>query len=342
MIEAPGRPTAALPRVSLGHFPTPLDLAPRLGAAVGGPPIWVKREDLSGLALGGNKPRQLEFLLGDALADDVQAVVTTAAAQSNFCRACAAAGVRLGLKVGLLLRGAAGAPPQGNLLLDHVLGAEVRFIDTTDPYDPRVLGWLDEMVVDFERRGLRTRVLHIPGVSGVLGAAAMVDAGYELGEQFHAAGIVPQALFLAAGSALTTAGLALAFKAQGLTTRVVGVSVQRPAEFIAPLVAQRGCEAARLLGLTETLTVDDFDIDDRFIGRAYGVPTADSIDAIALAGRTEALLLDPVYTGKAFASLSAQVRAGRWRGDAPIVFFHSGGTPGLFVHAEAVAAGVLP
>ena len=342
MTEAPGRPTTALPRASLGRFPTPLESAHRLGAALGGPPIWVKREDLSGLALGGNKPRQLEFLLGDALADGVQAVVTTAAAQSNFCRACAAAGARLGLKVGLLLRGDPRVPVQGNLLLDHVLGAEVRFVDTSDPYDPRVPGWLDEMVADFERRGLKTKVLHIPGVSGVLGAAAMVDAGFELAEQFRGADIVPQALFLAAGSALTTAGLALAFKAQGLPTRVVGVSVQRPAPFIAPLVAQRACAAAQLLGLPVTVTVDDFDIDDRFIGPAYGVPTAAAVEAIALAGRTEALLLDPVYTGKAFAAMTTQVRGGRWRGEAPLVFFHSGGTPGLFVHAEAVAAGVLP
>ena len=341
MTTASGRPTAALARVPLGRFPTPLEPARRLSAALGGPPIWVKREDLSGLALGGNKPRQLEFLLGDAVEHGVQAVVTTAAAQSNFCRACAAAGSRLGLKVGLLLRGPSDASVQGNLLLDHVFGAEVRFIQTTDPYDPRVPGWMDEMVADFERRGLKTRVLHIPGESGTLGAAAMVDAGYELAEQFLEAGIAPQALHLAAGSALTTAGVALAFKSLGLPTRVVGVSVQRPASFIAPLVAQRATSAARLLGLPVTVSVHDFDIDDRFIGPAYGVPTPEAIEAIAQAGRTEALLLDPVYTGKAFAALSAQVRAGRWRGDAPLVFFHSGGTPGLFVHAEAVAAGVV-
>jgi 1-aminocyclopropane-1-carboxylate deaminase/D-cysteine desulfhydrase-like pyridoxal-dependent ACC family enzyme len=342
VIAASGRPTAALPRAALGRFPTPLEPAPRLSAVLGGPPIWIKREDLSGLALGGNKPRQLEFLLGDAVADGVQAVVTTAAAQSNFCRTCAAAGARLGLKVGLLLRGQADASVQGNLLLDHVFGAEVRFIETTDPYDPRVPGWMDEMVKDFERRGLKTRVLHIPGESGTLGAAAMVDVGYELAEQFREVGIAPQALHLAAGSALTTAGVALAFKSLGLATRVVGVSVQRPASFIAPLAAQRANAAATLLGLPVTVTVHDFEIDDRFIGPAYGVPTPQAIDAIALAGRTEALVLDPVYTGKAFAALAAQVRGGRWHGDAPLVFFHSGGTPGLFVHAQSVADGVLP
>ncbi len=333
-------PTASLPRVSLGRFPTPLESAPRLSDALAGPAVWIKREDMSGLALGGNKPRQLEFLLGDAQADGVQAVVTTAAAQSNFCRACAAAGAKLGIEVGLMLRGRADGPVQGNLLLDQVFGAHVRFIDTDDPYDPRVPGWLAEFVTDFERRGLKTRVLHIPGATGTLGAAAMADAGFELAAQFQQADIEPQAVFLAAGSALTTAGLALAFKSLGLRTRVVAISVQRTAEFIAPLVARRACEAAALLKLPVTVSTDDFDIDDRFIGPGYGRPTAEAIAAIRLAGRTEGIVLDPVYTGKAFAGLCAQQREGRWTGSGPLVFFHSGGAPGLFVHAEAVARGL--
>lgn len=340
MTDAAQTPTAALPRARLGRFPTPLEPAPRLGDALGGAAIWIKREDLSGLALGGNKTRQLEFLLGDAQAEGVQAVVTTAAAQSNFCRTCAAAGARLSIEVGLLLRGHPDHPVQGNLLLDHLFGARVRFIDTQDPYDPRVPGWLAEFVADFERRGLKTRVLHIPGATGTLGAAAMADAGFEMASQFSEAGIEPAAVYLAAGSALTTAGLALAFKALGLRTRVVAVSVQRPAGFIAPLVAQRACDAAALLGLPITVTTEDFDIDDRFIGPGYGLPTSEAIEAIGLAGRTEGIVLDPVYTGKALAGLCSQRREGRWTGREPIVFFHSGGAPGLFVHAPAVAQGL--
>ena len=154
MTGASARLTATLPRVALGQFPTPLEPAPRLSQALGGAPLWVKREDLSGLALGGNKPRQLEFLLGAALAEGANAVITTAAAQSNFCRACAAAGARLGLKVGLLLRGRPDAAVQGNLLLDKVFGAEIRFIDTEDPYDPRVPVLLDDFASDFKRCGL--------------------------------------------------------------------------------------------------------------------------------------------------------------------------------------------
>jgi 1-aminocyclopropane-1-carboxylate deaminase/D-cysteine desulfhydrase-like pyridoxal-dependent ACC family enzyme len=332
------RLTAGLPRVTLAHLPTLLEAAPRLSAALGGPPVWIKREDLSGLALGGNKPRQLEFLLAAALAEGAQAIVTTAAVQSNFCRACAAAGARLGLTVGLLLRGHAQDELQGNLLLDRVFGAEIRYIATQDPYDPRIAAWLDAFVADFERRGLKTHVLHLPGRTGTLGAAAMVSTGEELADQFARQGLRPQAVFVAAGSGLTVAGLTLAFKALGVASRVVGISVQRAASFMVPLIVERANAAAQLLGLTVRIDASDFDFDDRHIGQAYGVPSRQAAEAILLAGHSEGLVLDPVYTGKALAGMLAQVREGAWRGAGPLVFFHSGGAPGLFANAATLAA----
>lgn len=328
--------TGALARVGLAQLPTPLEPAARLSAAFGGAAVWIKREDQSGLALGGNKPRQLEFLMADAMARGAQAVVTTAAVQSNFCRACAAAGARLGIRVGLLLRGTGQEDLQGNYLLDTVLGAELRFIPTQDPYDPRVPAWLDAFVADFRRRGLATQVFHMPGGTGTLGAAAMVDAGEELARQFRQHGIAPQAVFTAGGSGLTTAGLVLAFKALGLATRVVCLSVQRSAAFITPLIVERANAAAQLLGLAVRVQAQDFDVDDRFIGAAYGVPSPEAVQAIALAGRSEGLVLDPIYTGKAMAGMLAQVREGRWPGPAPLVFLHTGGAPGLFAHAARV------
>ena len=331
------RLTASLPRVALAHLPTPLEAAPRLSAQLGGPPLWVKREDLSGLALGGNKPRQLEFLLAAALANGAQAVVTTAALQSNFCRACAAAGAKLGLKVGLLLRGDAVTELQGNHLLDKVLGAELRYIDTQDPYDPRIGAWLDEFVADFERRGLKTAVLHLPGRSGTLGAAAMVSLGEELAQQFSQQDLQPQAVFAAAGSGLTVAGLALAFKALSLPVRVVGISVQRAAAFMVPLIVERANAAAQLLGLVARIEASDFDFDDRHIGDGYGRASRESVEALFAAGRSEGLVLDPVYTGKAMAGALAQVREGIWRGARPIVFLHSGGAPGLFANSHQLA-----
>lgn len=328
--------TRALARVPLGQFPTPLEAAPRLTAHLGSAPIWIKREDQSGLALGGNKPRQLEFLMAAAIAEGAQAVVTTAAVQSNFCRATAAAGARLGVQVGLLLRGTGQEEMQGNYLIDTLLGAELRFIQTSDPYDPRVPVWLDEFVADFGCRGLKAQVLHLPGASGTLGAAAMVATGEEMARQFSAQGIVPQAVFVAAGSGLTVAGLTLAFKTLGLPTKVVAISVQKDAGFMLPLIAQRANAAAKLLGLATRVEESDFEVDDRYIGEAYGVPTQAGVDAIRLAGRTEGLLLDPVYTGKAFGGMLMQLREGRWSGTAPLVFFHSGGVPALFANAAVV------
>ena len=331
------RLTAGLPRIALAHLPTPLEAAPRLAAELGGPPVWVKREDLSGLALGGNKPRQLEFLLAAALAEGAQAIVTTAAVQSNFCRACAAAGARLGLAVGLLLRGNARDDLQGNHLLDRLFGAELRYIDTQDPYDPRIPAWLNGFVADFERRGLKNHVLHLPGRSGALGAAAMVCTGEEMALQFLKEGLVPQAVFVAAGSGLTVAGLSLAFKALGLPSRVVGISVQRSTSQMVPLIVERANSAAQLLGLTVRIEAGDFDFDDRHIGAGYGVATREAAEAIFLAGRSEGLVLDPVYSGKGLAGMQAQMREGAWRGAGPLVFFHSGGAPGLFANAGKLA-----
>lgn len=331
--------TAGLPRVRLAQLPTPLEPAPRLSAQVGGPPVWIKREDLSGLALGGNKARQLEFLMADAAAKGAQAVVTTAAVQSNFCRACAAAGAVLGMHVGLLLRGTGDEEVQGNYLLDRLFGAEVRFIDTRDPYDPAIAPALEQFVADLRARGLQTQVLHLPGRTGTLGAAAMVDTGAEMARQFAEQGIAPQAVFLAAGSGLTVAGVALAFKALGLATRVVGISVQRPSDFILPLIVERANAAAALLDLPVRLEPADIEVDDRHLGGGYGLVSTAGLDAMLLAGRTQGIVLDPVYTGKAMAGLLAQLREGRLRPDAPVVFFHSGGAPGLF--AQAAQCGAL-
>ncbi|MEO7941209.1 MAG: D-cysteine desulfhydrase family protein [Burkholderiaceae bacterium] len=330
--------TAGLPRVRLAQLPTALEAAPRLSQACGGPPIWIKREDQSGLALGGNKARQLEFLMADAQAHGAQAVVTTAAVQSNFCRTCAAAGAALGMHVGLLLRGDGREAVQGNYLLDRLFGAEIRFIDTRDPYDPMVAPQLELFVADLRSRGLSTHVLHLPGRTGTLGAAAMVDTGQEMAGQFAAQGIEPQAVFLAAGSGLTVAGVALAFKALGLATRVVGISVQRPADFIRPLIIERANSAAQLLSLPVRLSPDDIDIDDRHLGDGYGQASPAGWQAMLLAGRTQGLVLDPVYTGKAMAGMLAQLREGRFSGAAPVVFFHSGGAPGLFAQAADFGA----
>jgi 1-aminocyclopropane-1-carboxylate deaminase/D-cysteine desulfhydrase-like pyridoxal-dependent ACC family enzyme len=329
--------TGTLKRVRLAVLPTRIDEAPRLSARLGGPRLLIKREDQSGLAFGGNKPRQLEFVMAEALAAGASAVLTTAAVQSNFCRAMSAACACLGLKPALLLRGTGAEPLQGNYLLDRLFGAEIRFIDTTDPYDPRVAPALEAFVADLRARGEVPHVVHLPGRTGALAAASAVSLAEELDSQWRATGLEPAAIGLAVGSGLTLAGLALGLKRLGRATRVVGFSVQKPADFMVPLIARRASEAAALLGLSTRVHEGDFDIDDTPIGPGYGVPTPAAIEAVFLAGRTEGLVLDPVYTGKAMAGLIAQIGRGRWRKDETVVFFHSGGGPSLFAHAAALA-----
>ena len=332
----PGRGalTGALPRVGLGHLPTPLEPAPRLGAALGGLDLWVKREDQSGLAFGGNKVRQLEFILAAARAADADTVLTTAGSQSNFCRALAAGAARLGLGCVLLLRGTAPGSLAGNLLLDRMLGAEIHYIATEDPYDPAVRTELERLADGVARRGGRPYLIQLPGVSGPLAAAAAADLAEELAGQ---GAEPPDTLYLAVGSGLTAAGLVVGFTAARLPTEVIGISVQQPTGFIAPLIAQRSQEAARLLGLELTIDPARLVIDDRFIEPGYGRASARSLAACVTAARTEALLLDPIYSGKALAGLAAHAAEGRLRRGQKVVFVHSGGGPGLFAQADAIA-----
>jgi 1-aminocyclopropane-1-carboxylate deaminase/D-cysteine desulfhydrase-like pyridoxal-dependent ACC family enzyme len=321
---------ANLPRLELAHLPTPLDPAPRLTAALGGPPIFVKREDLSGLGLGGNKARQVEVLLAVALADGADTIVTTAAAHSNFCRTIAAACARIGLGCVLLLRGNPDMPLTGNLLLDHLFGAEISFIPTRDPYDPAIPARLEKILSRLRADGRKPHVLHLPGATGALGAAATVSLAEELTAQWRERAITPAALVVVASSGLTMAGTLLGLRHLGARTSIIGMCAQMPAAFLRPLIARRCNEAAALLGIPTTIDESQIDLDETALGAGYGIPNAATIEAIELGARMEGLVLDPVYTGKAMAGIIAQIRAGRWRGDAPVVFVHSGGTPTLF------------
>ncbi len=324
-----------LDRVALGAFPTPLEAAPRLAAALGVAALHVKREDLSGPALGGNKIRKLEFLLADARARGCDAVITTAGLQSNFCRALAGTAARLGMRCALLLRGGAPARREGNLFLDGLFGADIRFLDVKDPWDPRARAALDALADELRAAGHRPYVIHLPGQSAGLGVAAWVDGARELDAQFAAQGIDPDRLVLACGSSLTLAGLALGLKRAGRRCRVSGISVQQPAGRLVPWIVEAAARALELLAEGPALEAGDFDMVDGFVGEAYGVPSPDAIAAVRLAGACEGLVLDPVYTGKAMAGLRACVADGRFAPGETIVFLHSGGTPGLFANTDA-------
>jgi 1-aminocyclopropane-1-carboxylate deaminase/D-cysteine desulfhydrase-like pyridoxal-dependent ACC family enzyme len=333
-----GTLTAPLPRLRLAHLPTPLDRAERLGGRLGLGRLWVKREDLSGLAFGGNKARQLEFIMAQLVAEGADTVVTTAGAQSNFCRATAAAAARLGLRCVLLLRGAGAVELSGNLLLDALLGAEIHWIATTDPYAAEVRERLEALMAVERAAGRRPYLVQLPGPTGPLAAAAAADLGDELLNQSE--GPV-RAIVLAVGSGLTAAGLLLACAARDVATRIVGISVQQPAGFIRPLILSRAQKAAELLGLRARIDEASLVLDDRFIGEGYGVASPQGLEALALAARTEGLILDPAYTAKALAGLIGHAGEGRLGSTDDVVFVHSGGGPGFFAHSAAVARAVL-
>jgi L-cysteate sulfo-lyase len=325
-------------RISLGTFPTPLEPAPRLAAAVGlrDDRLWIKRDDLTGLGGGGNKVRKLERTLATALRDGADWLVTTGAAQSNHARLTAAAGARLGLGVTLVLAGRPGRPgdaPQGNLLLDEIFGARIRWAGEAD--DNKLAVVAEQAAAELASAGAHPAVIPFGG-SNRDGALAYADAARELRTQLHAqlaeelADELPgqPTSVVAVGSGGTMAGLVAELGPE----HVLGVhagAVAAPGDTVAALAST--IIAERLNPRALRLRTDQ-------VGPGYASLTESAAAAIRLAARTEGLLLDPVYTGRAMAGLIAAVRDGDLdAGGPPIVFWHTGGLPGLFGHPDAAS-----
>ena len=331
---------ARLPRTALVPLPTPLEHAPNLSRTLG-IDLWIKRDDLTGLALGGNKARKLEYLVGDALAERATSLITTAAAQSNFCRATAAAAARAGLRACLLLRGSGAEAVQGNLLLDHLLGADIRFTSDMDPYSDATRGRLDAWADEERALGRRPYPIYLHGGSraGALATAAYVQAAIELDGQLAAAGIRPAHVYVAVGSGSTLAGLLVGARGAAdrlARARLVGVCVGALSPVVGPKVREFARAAAALLDAAPP--GDGVTLDDGQRGDAYGVPTPAALDAIRIAAAAEALMFNPVYTGKAFAALLADVARGAVTPGSTVVFINTGGDPLLFAYADDLAA----
>ncbi|MGW5430933.1 pyridoxal-phosphate dependent enzyme [Streptomyces sp. NPDC004059] len=308
--------------VSLGTFPTPVEPAPRLGAALGlGPEdLWIKRDDLTGLGGGGNKIRKLEWTVGAALAEGADTLVTMGAPQSNHARLTAAAAARLGLSAVLVLRGAPGTSRSGNLALDGLFGARIAWAGEVDQ------AGLDaaaaEVCARLRAGGARPALIPFGG-SGVPGARGYVRCGEELDEQ------VPQlrTVVVALGSGGTMAGLVAALGADSVLGVDVGALADPAAavaRFAAPLTP-------------DEVTPEGLRVRRDQVGAGYATLTEPVTEALRLAARTEGLVLDPIYTGRALAGLQAAVRDGDVRPGEKTVFVHTGGLPGLFGHADAVA-----
>lgn len=319
------------PRVPLAHLPTALEAAPRLGAEIGLPRLWVKRDDTTGLAMGGNKARKLEYLLADAQAQGADLLFTTGGKQSNHARMTAAAARKLGMGSVLFLCNEEPPEWQGNLLLDRLFGAEVRFIPGLTLQE-----MYDRMEAEAERRraeGFRPYIIPVGG-STALGCLGYVRAMAELAEQCRAADLRLDALVVAAGSTGTLSGILLGQRLFLPETRVYGISVSPPRE-----IGQRKCarivgEAAEMLGLDWRPAYNEIPVWDDWLGPAYGVPTEEGLAAIRRAALLEGLLLDPVYTGKAMAGATGLAERGELRPGETVVFWHTGGSPALFAYPD--------
>lgn len=309
-----------LPRCRLATLPTPLLAAPRLSEAVGAE-VWVKRDDLTGLLLGGNKARKLEFLCGDALAQGADTLVTGGGAGSNHVPLTAAAAVRLGLRCVAVCYGKAPATEPLGLRLTRRLGAEIVFTGSADrtSVDDR----LDEVTAKLTAEDRRPYVIPRGGATAV-GAVGYAVAADELAVQLAAADVSTATVLLATGSCGTQAGL-LAGTRPGSPFRVVGVPVSRPPEECTERIVRLAGGCAERLGTNRVFTADDVDLRGGYLGPGYGEASPEGDEAAALAARTEGLLLDPVFTAKAMAALIAEARTGRFTG--AVVFLHTGGTP---------------
>jgi D-cysteine desulfhydrase len=305
---------------------------PRLQEALGGGPrLLVKRDDQTGLATGGNKARKLEFLVAEALEQGADTLVTVGAAQSNHCRQTAAAAAKMGLRCVLVLSGDPPPPPwNGNLLLDSLLGAEVRW--ARDRVRAAVA---DETADALRAAGACPYVIPVGG-SVPTGAAAYVAAVEELADQLAARGERVDRLVFASGSAGTHAGILVGVKALGLDARAEGISADKSGELRAEIETLSAATAAHL-GLNVDFAEGDFVLHEAYSAPGYGVITDAEREAIRLLACSEGILADPVYTGRALAGLIDLIRRGAYGGDETVLFWHTGGIPGLFARAAELS-----
>jgi D-cysteine desulfhydrase family pyridoxal phosphate-dependent enzyme len=322
---------AMFPRLGLASLPTPLEPMRRLTAHLGGPRLWVKREDATGLGFGGNKLRKLDHVLHAAVADKADTLVSGGVVQSNSQRQVAAAAAKLGLECHLAVYHGRLAPPtpeyatSGNALLNRLFGAHLHDVPWTGDRNAAI----EELAGRLRQEGRRPYVVPY-GVSNPLGAIGYASTIVEIAEQSQALGVRPAAIVHCTGSGGTQAGLVVGASVAMRQTRIVGIDIDAEPERVRSDVIACASAAADMIGAR--FDANDVEVVAGHAGPAYGVPHAATIEAIKLAGALEALALDPVYSGKGLAGLIALVRAGRWPPDTDVIFIHTGGAPALFAY----------
>ena len=326
------------PRFSLATFPSPLERAARLEAALRAegcgsvPRIYLKRDDLLSLGMGGNKIRNLEFSIGQALAEGATDVVTAGRPQSNHCRLTAAACARAGLRAHIVLTGAPPPLMTGNLLLGEMLGAKIYWTGS----DAREFrdAWVRMIVGGMVSLGRKCFSIPVGG-SNARGALGHALAALELTRQCEEIGDMPAAVVLATATGGTQAGMLAGFRKLGSPIAIHGFAVAKSAEELRETVSRIADEVAREIDAPSPR--DSVDIDDAMLGAGYGIPSAAGDAAVLMLARIEGVFADPVYTGKAFAGLLARIRAERFAATDSVVFLHTGGAPALFADSHLIA-----
>jgi len=330
------------PRVKICHAPTPLEFMPNLTKHLGGPQLWIKRDDCTGVATGGNKNRKLEFLMGEALAQGATHIVTQGAVQSNHVRQTVAVAAKLGLKCTALLEHRVQTNDSnyndgGNVLLDRLMGASIEY----RPGGTDMQAAIEEVGARLKEAGEVPYV--IPGGgSNTTGALGYANVALELMSQANDLGLRIDRVVHATGSAGTQAGLVAGFEALNSGIRVLGIGVRAPKDKQEANVYKLAQATAEKIGVRGGIRREAVEANCDYVGAGYGIPTEGMAEAVTLLARTEAIFLDPVYSGKAMAGLIDLIRKGSFRKDENVVFLHTGGQVGLFAYADFFTKSLAP
>jgi L-cysteate sulfo-lyase len=329
---------ARFPRIRLAHLPTPIEFMPRLTEALGGPEIWIKRDDCTGLSTGGNKTRKLEYLMAAAQAEGADMVMTQGAIQSNHARQTAAAAAKLGMGCHLILENRTGSNvtdymENGNVLLDGLHGATTE----TRPGGGDMNAVLEEVAAEWRAKG--RKVYAIPGGgSNTTGALGYVNCALETVGQLNDMGLAIDHFITATGSAGTQAGLVAGFRILNASFPLLGFGVRAPKEAQEANVLKLAEATAEKLGHPGAVKAADVVADCNYVGEGYGIPAASTLEAIRMLAELEGILLDPVYSGKGMAGLIDHVRQGKFKKGQRVLFLHTGGSAALFGYREALTS----
>lgn len=323
------------PRQLVSSWPTPIEHLSRLSSHLGGPQIFMKRDDLGSLALGGNKLRKLEFLLGAARQEGCKTIVTAGALQSNHARLTAAISAKLGFECHLVLKDevpgrSASYHRSANRFLDGLLGADVEIVGRDDSLTDALAARAETLA----KAGRKPYVIPVGG-SNAIGSLGYVACAREIAGQQAALNAAFSHIVVVSGSAGTHAGLLVGCDYAGLQGKLLGVTISRPAADQFPIVAELARQTAALVGLPTERLDQAIHLDDGHYMPGYGMPNPGMVAAVSLCAQTEGILLDPVYTGKAMAALIAGIRNGQFSTDDRILFIHTGGSPAIFAYEEA-------